>query len=600
MRTTQGLKFRLWFSVCLIVSGAAFGQPPTVALNDAERLHKLFDDDWKRAMTEFPEFATVVGYPGQNDRWTDSSIEAIERRKQWDKQSLNILGSVGRSKLSPADELNYDLYHRLLREHIEGHRFPSEYMPITHLDGVQQDVARVIAIMPAFTVKDYENIVARLNGVPKLIDQTILLLNKGLERSVTPPRITLRDVPEQVKNQLVDEPMKSPLLVPFTKFPDSVPLAERSRLTKEAIVALTEKVIPAYRKLYDYLVQKYLPAARETIALGDLPDGQAWYDYAVRVSTTTNLSPRQIHELGLSEVKRIRAEMDKVIASTGFKGSFDEFKQFLQTDARFFFTDAESCLVAYRDITKRADPELVKLFGKLPRLPYGVVSVPGYMAKSQTGAYYEGGSLDAGRPGNFFVNTYDLKTQQKWQMEALTLHEAVPGHHLQVALAQELSEMPEFRKHLGNTAYVEGWGLYAESLGYEMGFYTDPYAKFGQLNYEMWRAVRLVLDTGIHTIGWNRQQAIDYFKQNTAISEHEIIVEVDRYIVWPGQALGYKLGQLKIKELRGYAGAELGSAFNVRAFHDQVLGNGALPLEVLEERIKAWVDERKTKKRAAS
>jgi uncharacterized protein (DUF885 family) len=420
-------------------------------------------------------------------------------------------------------------------------------------------------------------------------------LKKGLELGVTQPRITLRDVPQQVKNQMIDDPEKNALLEPFTKFPIDIPEAEQARLRKAAATALKEKVIPALGRLHDFLEKTYVAKARESIAAKDLPDGDAWYAFNVRERTTTSLTPDQIHELGLSEVARIRKEMDKVIAQSGFKGSFAEFCNFLRTDKQFFYTNGDDLLRGYRDIAKRVDPELARLFGKLPRLPYGVIPVPSYAEKSQTTAYYQGGSPRAGRPGYFFANLYAVNTRPKWEMEALTLHEAVPGHHLQISLAQEMEDVPEFRKHGGYTAFVEGWGLYSESLGVEMGFYKDPYMKFGQLTYEMWRAVRLVVDTGMHSKGWTRQQAIDYFMANSSKSEHDVTVEIDRYIVWPGQALAYKIGELKIKELRAYAAKELGDKFDLRLFHDQVLDFGALPLDILEQRIKAWVADTKAK-----
>jgi len=340
-------------------------------------------------------------------------------------------------------------------------------------------------------------------------------------------------------------------------------------------------------------VDRYLPAARESISISDLPGGKDWYAYQVRRYTTTSLSARQIHDLGLAEVKRIRGEMDRVIAHLGFKGSYTNFTFFLRTNQQFYFTDGQELLAAYRDIAKRADPELARLFGKLPRLPYGVVAVPGHAEKSQTTAYYLPGSPPVGRPGYFYANTYDLASRPKWEMEPLTLHEAVPGHHLQLALAQEMENVPEFRKHSSYTAFVEGWALYAESLGGEMGFYKDPYARFGRLTYEIWRAIRLVVDTGIHSLGWSRQQAIDYFQANAGKPLHDIIVEVDRYIVWPGQALAYKIGELKIKELRAYAARELGSGFDLRTFHDRILGQGALPLDILETQLKVWVASQK-------
>jgi uncharacterized protein (DUF885 family) len=329
--------------------------------------------------------------------------------------------------------------------------------------------------------------------------------------------------------------------------------------------------------------------------LSDLPDGREWYAYKIHRYTTTYLSPEEIHEIGLSEVKRIRKKMEDIIAQVGFEGNFHEFTEFLRTDPQFYFSDAEDLIREYRDISKRADPELIKLFGRLPTLPYGVIPIPSYAEKSQTTAYYEGGSLMAGRPGYFYANTYNLKMRPKWEMEALTLHEAVPGHHLQIALALELGDLPEFRKHGGYTAYTEGWGLYAESLGEEMGFYENPYSKFGQLTYEMWRAICLVVDTGIHALGWSRQEAIDLFIENSSKTEHDVVVEVDRYIVWPGQALAYKIGELKIKELRAYAAGALDDAFDIREFHDELLGNGSLPLDLLEERMKKWVALQKEK-----
>jgi uncharacterized protein (DUF885 family) len=560
--------------------------------DDTTRLHELLRLDWEHTLRERPEFATAVGFAGQNDRWTDISLDAIARRKRELNAPLKVVGSIDRSHLDPADQLTYDLFKRNAEDSLDGSRFKGEYLAITQLDGVQQDIAKTLEISPHATVRDYENILARLKAAPGLLDQTITLLQQGLGAKITPPRITLRDVPEQIKEQMIEDPSKSPLLKPFAEFPKELPEGDRERLRAEAAAVLKQNVIPAFGKLHEFFVQSYLPNARETIALRDLPDGKAWYAYSVRTSTTTSLTPEQIHELGLAEVKRIRKEMDKVIAQTGFKGSFAQFSKFLRTDPRFYYSDAESLLKGYRDIAKRADPELARLFGKLPRLPYGVKAVPAYAEKSQTTAYYEEGSSKAGRPGWFFANTYALNTRPKWELEPLTLHEAVPGHHLQLSLAQEMEEAPEFRKYGGYTAFVEGWGLYAESLGEEMGFYKDPYAKYGQLTYEMWRAIRLVLDTGIHSMAWSRQQAIDYFLANSSKIEHDITVEVDRYIVMPGQALAYKIGELKFKELRDFSTRELGEKFDIRSFHDELLDSGALPLDIVEARIKDWVKQK--------
>ncbi len=562
---------------------------------DARRLRRLLDVRWRQQMTDSPESATYVGFPGQNARWTDLSPAAIERRKRGLQEPLRALQSIARARLAPADRLDYDLFRRALEQGIEGTQFPEEYQPVTQLSGAQQDLAQVIGLSPAAKAADYEDLLARLRGVPAVVDQQIALMRKGLEAGVTPPAVTLRDIPGQVQAQIVRDPMASPLLRPFTKFPVGVAAADQERLRRAAADAYTGEVRPAYERLHAFLTDSYLPRARKSVGMAALPNGEAWYAFRARSFTTTDLTPRQIHELGLSEVGRIRAQMDSVIASLAFRGSFADFNRFLRTDPQFFHADSAALLQSTRELMKRVDPELIRVFGRLPRTPYGVVPVPAYAAKSQTTAYYEPGSSKAGRPGNYFVNWYNLKSRPKWEMEALSLHEAVPGHHLQIALADELENVPDIRKYNFITAFVEGWGLYSESLGPELGMYRDPYSKFGQLTYEMWRAVRLVIDTGIHALGWSREQAIDYFEANAAKTEHDIEVEVDRYIVNPGQALAYKLGELKFKELRAHAAAELGDRFDIRAFHDQVLGSGPLPLDVLDRETRAWVAAQKRK-----
>ncbi|MGH7519883.1 MAG: DUF885 domain-containing protein [Gemmatimonadales bacterium] len=577
--------------LALMVFLPVVGLPQQSNTSDSARLHQLFARDWEYTMREYPEFATAVGYPGQNARWTDNSLEAIARRKRQLSDQLNALRAIDRNKLNPTDQLNYDLFRRNYTDALEESRFPGEFMPINQMGGVQQDVPSTIAQMPAGTVREYEDIVARLRAVPVLVHQSMVLLERGLAQGLTPPRITLRDVPGQAQNLVVDDPLTSPLLKAFTRFPAAVPEGEQQRLRAAAVAAHRDSVVPAFRRLSAYLRDKYVPGARTTTGMRDLPNGLAWYQVRARTSTTTNLTPEQIHALGLAEVKRIRGQMDSVIAASGFKGTFAEFVQFLRTDPRFYWTSGDDLIRGSRELMKRIDPELARLFGTLPRLPYGVLPVPSYAERSQTTAYYQPGSPISHRAGTYYVNTYNLPMRPKWEMEALSLHEAVPGHHLQIALAQELDGVPEFRRFGGYTAFVEGWALYSESLGAELGLYTDPYSKFGQLTYEMWRAIRLVIDTGMHTMGWTREQAIDYFKTNAAKTEHDITVEVDRYIVWPGQALAYKIGELKIKELRASATTTLGSRFDVRAFHDQVLGAGAVPLDVLEARIRAWVSQ---------
>lgn len=585
----------------LVVSPAAFDAAFAAIAesagrtNESARLHSLFDLQWRYSMTENPETATYNGFPGQNHRWTDLSEDAVERRRAESRRPWRVLETIRREALPPDDQLSYDLFRRTVEQELAGLRFPTEWLPLTQLNGVQQDLPQTLAMMPRGTARDFENLVARLRSSPVLIRQTVALLRKGIARGLVMPRIPLRDVPQQVLNLVPEDPRRSALFQPFAESPTFMARADHLALQGVALGILTNDVYPACRELHQCLVNEYLPACRDTIACSALPDGTAWYTHNVRVRTTTDLTPAQIHEIGLREVRRLRGEMDRVIDQAGFKGSFQEFLTFLRTDPSFFYSRGTELLAGYRDITKRADLELPKLFGRLPRTPYGVLPVPTYAEKSQTGAYYQPGSMTAGRPGIYFANTYALQSRPKWEMEALSLHEAVPGHHLQIALAQELDRVPEFRRHAETTAFVEGWALYSESLGPAMGFYQDPYSRFGQLTYEMWRAIRLVVDTGMHSLGWSRQKAIEFFMENAGKAEHEILVEVDRYIVWPGQALAYKIGELKIKELRATAERELGPRFEIRRFHDELLGQGALPLDVLEPRMLRWIESERAR-----
>jgi uncharacterized protein (DUF885 family) len=565
----------------------------TDSKSEHDRLWKLFDEYWANKMREYPEWATSVGFPGQNGRWTDMSLTAIERRKKELNAPIAALKSIDRAKLSKEDQLNYDLLDYGLNMSLKESRFPNELMPINQLQGVQEAPANTLVQNPQNTIQDYDDIVSRLRGIAASVDQSIELMKVGVNKGVTPPQVTLRDVPQQIQNQIVEDPMKSPLLEAFKKLPADFPEAEKTRLKDAAVSAYTSSIKPAYQKLHKYFTEEYLPKTRTSLACSELPNGKEWYAFNVHQITTTDLTPAQIHERGQQEVKRIRGEMEKLIAETGFKGNFADFSKYLRTDPKFFYTNAEELLAGYRDIAKRVDPQLMKQFGKLPRLQYGVEPIPAFNEKSQPTAYYRPGSLKFGRAGMFLANTYNVGTRPKWEMEALTLHEAVPGHHLQIAISQELEKVPDFRKHEGYTAFVEGWGLYAESLGHDMEMYKDPYSRYGQLTYEMWRAIRLVLDTGIHSMGWTRQQAIDFFKDNSSKSEHDITVEVDRYIVWPGQATAYKIGQMFIKDLRQDAKKELADNFNVRDFHDVVLRNGAVPLDVLKTQVEDWVSSKR-------
>jgi uncharacterized protein (DUF885 family) len=570
----------------------------------AQRFRAFLAEDWKRWMQDYPEMATAVGFPGQSRRWTDESPAGFDARGKHLRASLTTLQQFNRGSLPSSEQLNFDLYHELLETAVQGLPFGDDpmpfrgvtpanrWMPVNQMGGIQQGAAETLATMPYQKPSDYEDIIARLEALPAVVDQTSGNLQEGLKRGYTPPKITMRDVPKQITDLIPADPLKSALLQPLTEFPPNFTAADRNRLTDRAKQIYANSIVPAFQELNNYLVATYIPACRENITASALPDGAAAYAFHVRWQTTTHLTPEQIHEIGLAEIKRIRGEMDKVIQSTGFQGNFHAFTEFLRTDPQFYYTQPDDLVNAYRIIAKKIDPELAHEFGKLPRLPYGVTPIPAFKAPSQTTAYYQPGAPSAGRPGTYFVNTYNLAARPKWEMEALSLHESVPGHHLQISLAQEMENVPEFRRHIGYSAFVEGWALYAESLGEDLGMYKDPYSKFGQLSYEMWRAVRLVVDTGMHSKGWTRQQAIDFFRENTGKTDQDITVEVDRYIVWPGQALAYKLGQLKIRELRTRAEKTLGNEFAIRSFHDAVLEEGAMPLDILEAHMDAWLGRR--------
>ena len=561
-----------------------------------EQFRKLLDDEWQWQLKEFPTLATSIGDNRYNDRMVDNSDEAIEARRAHARELVTRIRAVERARLTPANQLNYDLFLREAEEEVAGQRFRSDYIQITQRGGIYSQLANLVRQVPLANARDYDNFLKRLEQTPRLVDQSIARMRKGLAAGVTPPRVTLRDAAELINNHIKDDPTESPIYQQLSaNVPASISAEDQRRIAERARSVVATSVIPAFRKLHKFFVEEYYPKTRETIGLSAVPNGKEWYEYLVRLYTTSDMTADQIHELGLSEVKRIRAEMEAVKASTGFTGSLADFFTFLRTDPRFFYTDKEALLTGYRDIAKRIDPELPKLFGVLPRLPYGVQPVPAYAEKTQTTAYYNDGSLEAGRPGIFYANTYNLAARPKWEMEALTIHEAVPGHHLQISIAQELPDVPEFRRFGGYTAFIEGWGLYTESLGPELGLYKDPYSKFGQLTYEMWRAVRLVVDTGMHAKGWSRQRAIDYFKENAGKTEHDIVVEIDRYINSPGQALAYKIGELKFKELRAHATKVLGDKFDIRRFHDVVLGAGALPLSIVDARVRKWVAEEKSK-----
>ena len=581
-------------SLILFTTTAALAQVLS-STDAAKTLHRLFDDDWQWSLREYPEAATLIGDNRYNDRLTDYSLDAIARRKSHEREMLARIKKIDRSKLSGQDVISYDLFLRDKELNVEGARFPFEYMPIDQMNGVQIIFGQVVGSTPFRNAKDYQDYIARLSAFPKQIDQLIALMKRGIETKWLPPAVPMRSVPDQIEGQISEDPADSPFYKPFQRLSEELAPADRARLVEFGKKAIAQSMTPALKKLAAFIKETYLPACRKDIGASSLPDGEAFYQYAIKRHTTTSLSAREIHEIGKREVARIRKEMEAIIKQVGFTRSFQEFLAYLRTDPRFYYTKADDLVAGYSYIAKLSDGKLPELFAELPRTPYGVRVIPDYEAPAQTTAYYQPSASDGSRAGLFMINTYKLETRPKYEMEALTLHESVPGHHLQIARAQELNGLPEFRRNAGYTAYVEGWGLYAESLGSEMGFYADPYSKFGQLTYEMWRACRLVVDTGMHAFGWSRGQAIDLMKENTAKTENDIIVEVDRYIVWPGQALAYMIGALKIKELRAKASKELGARFDVRKFHNAVLDDGPLPLDVLDERLTAWIAEQKRK-----
>ncbi|MGI8794230.1 MAG: DUF885 domain-containing protein [Acidimicrobiales bacterium] len=566
-------------------------------LSEPERLHALFDLCWDHHLEDFPEQATSFGVSGHGHRWTDRSESAIDRRKGERRDVLTAVRSIDATQLEDTDRLSLELMRRRYAQSVDGQSLPRELMPISMMGGPQTSLVRTFERMPTGQLGHLDDHIARLHGVGVYLDQLIGLMEEGIARNVTPARLTVEDIPRQLEALLETPTQNSPFLVGFAARAPHMDQAEFDDLRADAVDALENATQPALRRFIGFLRDTYLPACRTTIACADLPDGEAWYRHQVRQFTTTSMDPAEIHELGVAEVKRIRSEMDEAMVDAGHTGTFEEFCDHLRTSPEFFHTTAEDLLRGYRDIAKRIDAGLPRLFGVLPRLPYGICPIPDHEAPNTTTAYYLRGSIEAKRPGWFAANTYDLNSRPTWEMEALTLHEAVPGHHLQLALQAELDGLPKQRtmgigadEHdIGDTAYVEGWGLYAEKLGSELGLYTDPHSRFGQLTYEMWRAVRLVVDTGIHAFGWTRQQAIDFFAANSSKPIHDITVEVDRYISWPGQALAYKLGELTFLRLRAEATDALGSRFDISAFHDHVLGAGALPLDMLEERFRNWL-----------
>ncbi len=583
-------------SLLLAAAGAAMltlvGPLRAQGVDADTRLTAYFAAEWERGLQENPENATYNGDRRFNDRWTDRSLAAIAQREAADRAALVQLHAIGRKALSSDSQLDYDTYEWQLAHGIERQKFREYLQPVGHQGGIQT-ADGIAEVLPFASVKDYRDWLARLAALPGVIEQTTELMREGLKAGQVPPRVLMQRVPAQIAAQIVADPTTSAFYRPFTKFPADVPPAERAGLQADAQRVIADKVVPAYRAFATFFNDEYLPRTRAGIAAADLPEGKAYYEFLAGYYTTTDLSVEQIHQIGLKEVARIRGEMEKVKVEAGFNGSLPEFFTYLRSDPKFFIKSPDALLQAYRALAKRIDPELVKVFHTIPRQPYGVRPIPDNIAPDTTTAYYQPGAVDGSRAGFYYVNLFKPEVRPTWEMLPLSLHEAVPGHHFQFARSLELPERPMFRRTAYFVAYSEGWGLYAEQLGYDMGLYDDPYDRFGQLTYEMWRAVRLVVDTGMHAKGWSRERAIAYFKDNAAKTDQDIVNEVDRYIGTPGQALAYKVGQLRISGLRARAKAALGNRFDLRAFNDAVLATGSVPLQALEMRIDAWIEAEK-------
>ena len=571
--------------VLLCACAGAQADPATDA-----RLRTFFDAEWERGLRDSPERATYQGDRRYNDKWSDISPAAIARGNQAERDALKSLLTFDRAALSPDSRLDYDTFRWLLESRIAEQRFRPELQPVGHRGGVHT-LDEITEVLRFTSRKDYADWLARLEAVPTVMAQTTALMREGMRAGYMPPRVVMQRLPSQIRARIVDDPTKSRFYTPFVKMDASIPVAEQSAMQARARAIIAERILPAYREFETFFNAEYLPRTRTGIAASELPDGRAYYDFLARRFTTTDMGADAIHALGLKEVARLRTAMETVKGQVGFKGTLAQFFDHLRTDPKYFYATPDALLEGYRAISKRIDPELVKVSAKIPRLPYGVRPIPAEAAPDTTTAYYQGGAADGTRPGYYYVNLYKPDMRPRWEMMPLSLHEAVPGHHFQFARGLELADRPMFRKTGYFTAYGEGWGLYAEQLGYDMGLYDDIYDRFGQLTYEMWRAVRLVVDTGMHAKGWSRERAIAYFRDNAAKTEQDIVNEIDRYIDNPGQALAYKVGQLKISGLRARASSKLGDRFDLRSFNDAVLDTGSIPLDALEVRIDAWIAE---------
>jgi len=580
------------FPIILLIAAWA----PAAAQNASDRLRILFDQRWENSLRESPFLATNIGDRRFNDRLPEVGLAAEKRRSDSTRAFLARLRAIPRDSLSRADQINRDIAERGMKESLESSELGGFLIPITNREGFHTGFPELHQRTPLRTSQDYRNYIARLAAFRQYTGGYIELMREGLRKGMTLPAVSLDGIEETITPHIVTDPTRSLLWKPFAEFPATVPASDRAGLTAAGRAAITSGVAAGYQDFLNFIQKEYRPGARKTLGASQLPNGKAFYAQRVRAYTTLDeATPESVHTTGLREVARIRAAMDSVMKAAGWRGDHKSFIQFLRTDPRFYAKTPRELLEKNAYFLKLMEGELPRLFRKLPRMSYGIKTIPEYTAPRTTTAYYGQPAGDGTRAGTYWINVYDLPSRPLYEIEALASHEAVPGHHLQIALQQELTDVPIFRRFSGATAFVEGWALYSESLGKEVGFYTDPYSEFGRLSYDMWRACRLVIDTGIHSKGWTRQQAIDYLAENSALTLTNVTNEVDRYIAWPGQAIAYKTGQMKIRELRTEAERELGSRFDVRAFHDVVLGSGSVPLTVLAENVRQWIAAEKAR-----
>jgi len=593
------LTARLLLPLLFAVS-AVLAQPAAAAdkAGSSQALNQLFEDYFQRSLELNPLQATFIGDHRYDDKLSNYiSPQHIRRVLGVERKYLNEAMKYDPKALSPQDLLSWEIFVRERRDAIEGAGFPSELLPLDQMFSIptlMPVLGSGTNAQPFETVPDYEKFLKRIGDYVVWSDQAIVNMREGIKRNIVQPRVVMEKVQAQLSELIVTDPAKSLFYQPIANFPKDIPAADRTRLEKAYRSAITEQLTPSYQRLRDFIRDEYMKHARSTVAWTDLPNGAKWYAYQVRINTTTTLTPDYIHELGLKEVARIRGEMEQVKEQVGFKGDLPAFFKFLQDDPRFYYTKAEDLIAGYAAVKKDIDARLPKFFSVFPKADYEVRPVEPFRAQSAAGAMYQSPSADGSRPGIFYVNTFNLKSQPKFGMETLSLHEASPGHHFQISIQQELDGLPKFRRFGGNyVAYVEGWALYAESIGKEMGLFTDPYQYYGRLSDEMLRAMRLVVDTGLHTRGWSREKAIQYMLDNSSMAASDVEAEVERYIANPGQALGYKIGQIRIREMRDKSEAALGSRFDIKEFHSQILRDGALPMDVLEEKIDRWIESKR-------